>query len=256
MDAGRRAPAPVGRPEGRNSPGHTTAAGLRSCATALSGRSGNQRSRAAGAGPVYEFSWSPDGSRIVYRGDDFRLYVAATGEAVRRLTGDGRAPAWSPDGRLIAFVTSVAHVNNQGEVEYVAVVRPNGSGRTLLPGNGRHDQRRLSPDSRRLCVRGAGGRSRLPQWKSVTRSIGTGRVSESSCPMLGSTRRAGTGSPDGARIAYTDGDGSVGRRYRCPPPSSHLVARICVVVPDGRWIAVQGARVIEVVRMGGGRARR
>src|SRR5262249_7077990 len=153
------------------------------------------RARLAVRGPVYEYSWSPDGSRIAYRGDDFRLDVATPGGVVRRLTADGRGPAWSPDGRLIAFLTSVAHVNDQGETEYVAVVRPEGPGRTRL-------QLALaarvawSPDSKQLVF----SASRGPLY--VVRRDGT------ELRVVGPHAQGGDWSPDGSRIAYVDAAGT------------------------------------------------
>lgn len=65
-----------------------------------------------GIGEIYNPSWSPDGTRIVFAGlkgglSDLFLYTVATG-AVEQLTADAFAdlhPAWSPDGRTIAFAT-------------------------------------------------------------------------------------------------------------------------------------------------------
>ncbi len=53
-------------------------------------------------------AFSPDGSLIAYhdRGTSGGIFVAgATGESSRRLTDFGFHPAWSPDGRRIAFCT-------------------------------------------------------------------------------------------------------------------------------------------------------
>jgi Tol biopolymer transport system component len=63
-------------------------------------------------GEVYNPSWSPDGSRIVFSAlkggvSDLYVYTLETGE-LRQLTADVFAdlhPAWSPDGQTIAFAT-------------------------------------------------------------------------------------------------------------------------------------------------------
>jgi Tol biopolymer transport system component len=55
-----------------------------------------------------EPAFSPDGSHIAFRSnrDEGGLYMmGATGETVRRLTGFGFDPSWSPDGRRIVFAT-------------------------------------------------------------------------------------------------------------------------------------------------------
>jgi serine/threonine protein kinase/Tol biopolymer transport system component len=57
-------------------------------------------------------AFSPDGSLIVFHlsGGHGGIFVAgATGESVRRLTDEGFDPAWSPDGRQIAFATEEVH---------------------------------------------------------------------------------------------------------------------------------------------------
>ena len=68
--------------------------------------------RLGGFGEIYNPSWSPDGTRIVFAGlkgglSDLFIYSLETGE-VQQLTADPYAdlqPAWSPDGRFIAVVT-------------------------------------------------------------------------------------------------------------------------------------------------------
>ena len=63
-------------------------------------------------GEVYNPSWSPDGSRIVFSAlkggvSDLYVYTLDSGE-LRQLTADVFAdlhPAWSPDGQTIAFAT-------------------------------------------------------------------------------------------------------------------------------------------------------
>jgi Tol biopolymer transport system component len=205
-------------------------------------------------GPVDEFTWSPDGSRIAYRGDDLTLSVATTSGTVSGLTADARAPAWSPDGRLIAFVTSVAHVNDQGEDEYVAVVRPDGSGRTRLQ-LAFTTGVAWSPDSKRLAFAAPESGLGFHGGSLYTmRSDGTDlRVV---VPRARFDPQGGGWSPDGSRIAYADAagtwvvDADGGHLHRVSP------LEYASWSPDGRWLAVQGARVIDVVAAAGGKARR
>jgi Tol biopolymer transport system component len=63
-------------------------------------------------GEIYNPSWSPDGTRLVFSGlagglSDLFVFTVAT-RALERLTTDAYAdlhPAWSPDGRSLAFAT-------------------------------------------------------------------------------------------------------------------------------------------------------
>jgi hypothetical protein len=63
-------------------------------------------------GEIYNPSWSPDGTRLVFSGlagglSDLFVFTLAT-RSLERLTDDAFAdlhPAWSPDGRTIAFAT-------------------------------------------------------------------------------------------------------------------------------------------------------
>ncbi len=79
---------------------------------------------------VTAFAWAPDGRRlaVVTRAslaqDEIRI-VAWDGSAERRLT-TGRAPAWSPDGRSIAFT-----VTHAGDAELYVIASERGRARRL-----------------------------------------------------------------------------------------------------------------------------
>ncbi len=203
-------------------------------------------------GPAYEYSWSPDGTQVAYLGDDFRLLVATLGGAARSLTGDGRNPVWSPDGRWIAFLTSVAHANDQVEREYVAIVRPDGTGKQRLQ-LGLATGVSWSPDARSLAFAapadGLDGDLSLSLY-TVLRDGTDLRAVVSRVRFL----NGGDWSPDGKLIAFADGAGTwvvdrSGIRL-------HRVSRLEYGswAPDGRLLVVHDARHLWVVSAGGARA--
>ncbi|HXW07425.1 MAG TPA: protein kinase [Vicinamibacterales bacterium] len=99
-------------------------------------------------------TFSPDGERIAFRSDrdGGGLFVmGATGESVRRLTTQGFDPAWSPDGRLLAYSTEAVidpyARNTRAQLWTVEVA----SGETTRLLEGDAVQPAWSPDGRRLA---------------------------------------------------------------------------------------------------------
>lgn len=81
--------------------------------------------------PIGGHNWAPDGSRLAFHSfrDPQGLYtVNADGSALAFLV-DGALPSWSPDGEFIAFIGQTDDANWEADLE---VIRPDGSGRTLL----------------------------------------------------------------------------------------------------------------------------
>ncbi len=94
-------------------------------------------------GRVPSLAWSPDGRKFVFLGGGgcgdfcFHLYVMnADGSGVQNLTpnihgGPGHGawdPAWSPDGRKIAFVRLDVRRESSGPETGVYVMKPDGTG--------------------------------------------------------------------------------------------------------------------------------
>jgi TolB protein len=114
-------------------------------------------------------SWSPDGRYLAFEADTASagyygsthltdIFIAtARGRIVRNLTkrlaaGDMLDPAWSPNGRWIAFA---AHGGGLDDPYVLRVVHPDGSGVRSLHLVGTHPT--WAPDSRRLAYQGEGG---------------------------------------------------------------------------------------------------
>jgi Tol biopolymer transport system component len=95
-------------------------------------------------GPDFDPSWSPDGTRIAFRaersGEPEIWVMNADGTGKRRLTA-GLSPAWSPDGSLIAFSGRAG----------LSVIRPDGSGRRVLPRTEGGEYPSWSPDGSRIA---------------------------------------------------------------------------------------------------------
>jgi Tol biopolymer transport system component len=82
-------------------------------------------------------AFSPDGSLVAFHESDDAggIFVSgATGESVRRLTDAGFEPAWSPDGKQIAFATEevVDPYSRLGDSEVYVVDASGGAPRVLI----------------------------------------------------------------------------------------------------------------------------
>jgi DNA-binding SARP family transcriptional activator len=106
-------------------------------------------------GSPFQATWSPLGPWIAFRGEDGAgeadIYLTrADGSGVRRLTpdpGEERAPAWSPDGRRLAYV-SLDGEDGDGDLRVVGV---DGEGREELTHGSADDRSPVWLSSRHLA---------------------------------------------------------------------------------------------------------
>jgi Tol biopolymer transport system component len=159
-------------------------------------------------------SWSPDGTRIAFSGENSLFVVELATGSVRRITGcpsceyKGTAlnPAWSPDGSRIAFTTG----------DSIDVVAIDGSGWARLaaaPGVEPHPT--WSPDGARIVFSANDGIYMVETDGSNLRHLSTKTKQEST--------NSPTWSPDGTRIAYLSTPGIRGA----------LVEEVWVMNADG-----------------------
>jgi len=163
-------------------------------------------------------AFSPDGERIAFRSsrDGGGIFVMGrTGEAVRRLTGRGFKPAWSPDAREIVFTSENADLDPQNTVGLSSLWVVNvTSGEERQLGNVDAVLPSWSPHGRRIAytTRGAiAGSTRLDIW-TVDRN-GTNPVAVTTD---GAANWNPVWSPDGKQLYFVSGRGGPINLWRVP----------------------------------------
>ena len=178
-------------------------------------------------------AWSPDGRRIAFLSSGIRV-VNADGSGLRRLTRKGwgdSAPAWSPDGRRIAFVS-----RRDSNLEIYAM-NADGSGQRRLTRNTVRDSDPVwSPDGRRIAFE-----SKWQVWVMNADGSGQRRLTRNEARNF-----APAWSPDGQRIAF---ERRVGRESekkgscrRCGTASSFQVYVMNADGSEARMLAQDGAQ--------------
>ena len=143
-----------------------------------------------GNAPSIHASWSPDGKRLLYEAWPNELYINdLTGGEPTKVT-DGMMPAWSPDGRSIAFCDPSV----DGEMDTAS---PTGADATLLSKAANGCLPAWSPDGKRLAFGGTqNGKSGIfvanPDGSGLERLTTT--TGKDDWPAW---------SPDGTRIAFS-----------------------------------------------------
>lgn len=221
------------------------------------------------ARPLSSPSYSPDGSRILYwspvsEGVGNQLWVAdadltnATKLPVKTLLGV-ETPLWSPDGNLIATVSS-----QFGTADVVTVPTAGGEVKRITTGVGIELPLAWFPDGDRLAYIASVEGS----FRGFVVSVTTGRTT----PLVPSETRphAGSPSPDGAHIGYLVVEGprqtlwvadSLGRdpRQLTTEGFETFTANVIPWSPDSKEILYQSTRTgttdLWVVPIDGGPAR-
>ena len=85
--------------------------------------------------------WSPDRSKIAFHTGQGQIGVMNANGSSPRIIASGESPSWSPDGARIVFSTGSG----------LAIVNPDGSGRTVLTTTGSDDSPVWSPDGKLIA---------------------------------------------------------------------------------------------------------
>ena len=170
-------------------------------------------------------AWSPDGRQIAFFATGLRV-VNADGSGLRKLTRTGwgdSAPAWSPDGRQIAFV------DRRDSSFEIYAMSADGSGQRRLTRNAwRDSDPAWSPDGRQIAFV-----SNWQVWVMNANGSGQRRLTHN-----GARNFVPAWSPDGQRIAFERRVGRV-NYGRCNACGRAANFQVYVMNADG-----SGARLL------------
>jgi Tol biopolymer transport system component len=184
-------------------------------------------------------AWSPDGKTIAYADMRHLWLVPAEGGRAAQLTSDpagNREPSWSPDGRFV-YYSSV----REGPQSLWRIAATGGAPERLTQGTGPESQPSVSRDGRRLAY--ATRREEYDVEVRDLRSRRTWRIASSAYDGMPAV------SPDGRRVAFMSNRlGSYDlwmQRLSSDGPDgaprrlTNLPGNVAMPVfsPDGRWIA-------------------
>jgi Tol biopolymer transport system component len=234
----------------------------------------------------YSASWSPSGDAIAFTGGSFNwlLLIRPDGSGLRVLSAERTdsvwrwsRPAWSPDGRKIAFVAAGAIDNVYGDyvIEIVDIVSGGLVAVTRHSGAAFVDRDPAwSPDGRRLVfVRSSGGGVRRAKLE-VVGADGSDERALASVRLREERYGSPSWSPDGRRIAFSDAEATKvvsargGRVVRVGPPvaTGHALLDAAETPipptwsPDGGHLAIVAASLdgsdVSTVALGSRRMRR
>jgi TolB protein len=163
-------------------------------------------------------TWSPDGRRIAFdlsftdglNESSAIMVMQANGSQVRQLSAVGydMAPAWSPDGQHVAFMS--AHIPYGKGTLYL--VQPDGRNSTqITDGLDMYSHLAWSPDSRRIAFNGVCTEGQTPGWYGLF-VVGVDGAARTAIAFVrgAGPDSLGSWSPDGRQLVYeqTHGHGS------------------------------------------------
>jgi len=177
---------------------------------------GSGRTPLAGGPAIFDYRWSPDGSRIAFSlgravtgGLASDLWVmAADGSGKLKLASNAESPTWSPDGSLIAYAHDVANF-------HIRVIGATGTGDHRLTADSINAiQPAWSPDGSLIAFT-----SLNPNQIRVIHPDGSGLLTFTNA---GAQEDGAVWSPDGSRLAFNSG-----------PDNQPLESDVILINPDG-----------------------